>query len=133
MDVDSVRQFCKTLPHATETVQWGNDLVFKIGGKMFAVVALEPSKVWLSFKATTEQFGELTERQGIIPAPYMARAHWVALEHEDVLKAAELKRFLRQAYDRLFNLRSDVIPIYFAITPNETTAVSAAIAGSPPR
>ena len=80
-------------------MQWGNDLVFKIGGKMFAVVALEPSKVWLSFKATPEQFAELTERQGIIPAPYLARSHWVALESEDTLGAPELKRFLRQAYD----------------------------------
>jgi len=97
--LDSVRGFCTALPHATETVQWGNDLVFKIGGKMFAVVALEPSKVWLSFKATPEQFAELTERHGIIPAPYLARAHWVALESEDALGAPELKRFLRQAYD----------------------------------
>ena len=99
MTVDSVRRFCTALPHATETVQWGNDLVFKIGGKMFAVVSLEPSKVWLSFKATPEQFAELTERQGIIPAPYLARSHWVALENEDTLGASELKRFLRQAYD----------------------------------
>ena len=99
MTLDSIRSFCTALPHATETVQWGNDLVFKIGGKMFAVVALEPSKVWLSFKATPQQFAELTERNGIIPAPYLARAHWVALESEDALGAPELKRFLRQAYD----------------------------------
>ena len=99
MDVDSVRRFCKALPHATETVQWGNDLVFKIGGKMFAVTVLEPAKVWLSFKTTPEQFSELTERQGIIPAPYLARAHWVSLEHEEAMGAAELKRLLRQSYD----------------------------------
>ena len=100
MTVDSVRRFCTALPHATETVQWGNDLVFKIGGKMFAVVALEPSKVWLSFKATPEQFAELTERQGIIPAPYLARSHWVALESEDTLGCSlNSSGFLRQAYD----------------------------------
>jgi predicted DNA-binding protein (MmcQ/YjbR family) len=102
VDVDSVRRFCTALPHATETVQWGNDLVFKVGGKMFAVTALEPSKVWLSFKVTPEQFAELTERQGIIPAPYLARSHWVGLESEDALGAAELKRFLRQSYDLVF-------------------------------
>ena len=99
MTIDSVRKFCKSLPHTTEQVQWGNDLVFKIGGKMYAVVALEPSKVWMSFKSTPEQFAELTERPGIIPAPYSARYHWVALESEDAMPAAELKQRLRGSYE----------------------------------
>jgi len=99
MNLDSVRRYCMSLPHTTETVQWGNDLVFKIGGKMYAVVATEPSKVWLSFKCSPEDFAELAERASIIPAPYLARAQWVALESEDALAAAELKRQLRRAYD----------------------------------
>jgi len=99
MDVEWVRRYCLGLPHATESVQWGNDLVFKIGGKMFAVTCLEPAKVWMSFKCSPEDFAELTERPGIIPAPYLARAQWVALESEDALTAAETKRQLKRAYD----------------------------------
>jgi predicted DNA-binding protein (MmcQ/YjbR family) len=99
MSVEFVRRFCMSLPHATENVQWGNDLVFKVAGKMFAVMALEPAKVWLSFKCTPEDFADLTERPGIIPAPYMARAQWVALENEDALNAAALKKQIRQSYD----------------------------------
>jgi len=38
-----------------------------------------------------------------------------------------VSELLRQAYDQIFNQRTEVIPIYFAITRNETTAVSAAI------
>src|SRR5688500_3459663 len=41
--------------------------------------------------------------------------------------SAGVSELLRQAYDQIFNQRSEVIPIYFAITRNETTAVSAAI------
>ncbi|PYS68826.1 MAG: hypothetical protein DMF69_18900 [Acidobacteria bacterium] len=41
--------------------------------------------------------------------------------------AAGVSELLRQAYDQIFNERSDVIPIYFAFTRNETTAVSTAI------
>lgn len=41
--------------------------------------------------------------------------------------SAGVSELLRQAYDRIFNQRTDVIPIYFAFTRNETTAVSAAI------
>ena len=67
-------------PHTTEEVLWGGDLVFKIGGKMYAVTVLEPGPLCLSFKCTPETFAELTERPGIIPAPYSARYHWVALK-----------------------------------------------------
>jgi predicted DNA-binding protein (MmcQ/YjbR family) len=99
MNVDWVRQYCLSFPKATEQVQWGNDLVFKVAGKMFAVMGLEPGDHWLSFKCTPEEFAELTEQEGIRPAPYMARAQWVALETKDAVSQKELKRLLRQAYD----------------------------------
>ena len=76
MTLDAVRKFCRALPGATEDVKWGNDLVFSVGGKMFAVVCLEPPHQ-ISFKCTPEEFAELIEREGIIPAPYLARAMWV--------------------------------------------------------
>jgi len=99
MDIESVRQFCLSLPHADEKVQWGNDLLFRIGEKMFAVAALEPSHgVALSFKCTPEKFAELVEQEGIIPAPYMARHHWVGLERFDALPDRELKPLLKTAY-----------------------------------
>ena len=102
MDVDFVRAICQKLPHTTEQVQWGADLVFKVGGKMFAVTSLEPAAVCLSFKCTPEDFAALTEIPGIIPAPYLARAQWVALESEDALPAAEIKRYLKQSYELVF-------------------------------
>jgi predicted DNA-binding protein (MmcQ/YjbR family) len=98
MTIDGVRAYCMSMPHATESVMWGNDLVFKIGGKMFAVVVLEPAKVWLSLKCSPEEFAELVERPGIIPAPYSARYHWIALETHDALSAPELKRRLCRSY-----------------------------------
>lgn len=102
MNIDWVREYCLSLPHTTEKIQWVDDLVFKIGGKMFAVVVLEPAKVWLSFKATPEEFAELVEQPGIIPAPYAARAKWVALQTPNALPPAELQRLLRQSYDLVF-------------------------------
>jgi predicted DNA-binding protein (MmcQ/YjbR family) len=98
MNVDWIRAHCMALPHAAEKVQWGDDLVFKVAEKMFAVAAMVPSKAVLSFKSTPEEFAELVERPGVIPAPYMARAHWVALETEDAIPRAELKRLLTQSY-----------------------------------
>src|SRR6266853_2219727 len=99
MNVDWLREICLSFPGTTEQIQWGNDLVFKVGGKMFAVTPLEPAPVLLSFKASPENFAELTERSDIIPAPYLARAQWVALQTRDALPAEELARLLRESYD----------------------------------
>ena len=99
MDAESVRKFCLSLPHVTEDVQWESDLLFRIGNKMFAVVALDAATDHrMSFKCTPEVFAELTEREGIGPAPYVARYHWVALERFDALPERELKELLRNAY-----------------------------------
>jgi predicted DNA-binding protein (MmcQ/YjbR family) len=104
MNSESVRAHCLSFPHATENVQWGNDLVFKIAGKMFAVMVLEPpAKYMLSFKCTEEKFNELIEQDGIDPAPYMARNKWAALERFDVLSDRELKELLGNSYQLVFD------------------------------
>jgi predicted DNA-binding protein (MmcQ/YjbR family) len=103
MDIEEVRAYCLSFPHVTEKVQWGNDLVFKIGGKMFAVTILEgASKYCLSFKCTEEKFAELIEQEGIDPAPYSARYYWVALREFSALSEKDLKALLRDAYDLVF-------------------------------
>jgi predicted DNA-binding protein (MmcQ/YjbR family) len=101
MSLDWVRQHCLALPHVTEHVPWG-DLVFKIGGKMFAASSLTPEGHRMSFKCTPEEFAELIEKPGIVPAPYAARMHWVALETEDALPRTEIKRLIIQAYQLVF-------------------------------
>jgi predicted DNA-binding protein (MmcQ/YjbR family) len=98
MDIERLRKLLISLPGATEQIQWGDDLVFKVGGKMFAVAPLEPMQVRLCFKCSDEDFADLIERPGIIPAPYLARARWVALESESTLPSPELERLLRRAH-----------------------------------
>jgi predicted DNA-binding protein (MmcQ/YjbR family) len=98
MSVEWVRRHCLSLPHTTEKVQWGDNLVFKVAGKIYAIAALEPGNRWLSFKCSPADFAELTERPGIVPAPYLARAQWVALETGDVLPRSEVKRLLTNAH-----------------------------------
>ena len=102
MDVSWLRNYCLTLPHTTESVQWGDNLVLKVGGKMYALANLEPAEHWLAFKCSPEDFAELCEREGVSPAPYLARAQWVAVENEATIPRAELKVLLRRAYDLVF-------------------------------
>jgi predicted DNA-binding protein (MmcQ/YjbR family) len=99
MNIDQLRKLCLSFPGATEQTVWEGDLTFKVANKMFAHTVLEVAPVWLSFKSSPENFAELTERQGIIPAPYLARAQWVALETRDALSIEELTGLLRESYD----------------------------------
>ena len=98
MDASWVRDLCLSFPSVTEHMIWGNDLTFKVAGKMFAHAVLEPAPVWLSFKTSPDNFFELTERPNIIPAPYLARAKWVGLETKDALSSAELSALIRESY-----------------------------------
>jgi predicted DNA-binding protein (MmcQ/YjbR family) len=99
MDIDQLRKLCLSFPGTTEQVQWGDNLLFKVGGKMFAVTSLEPARLWLSLKADPQEFAELTERQGVIPAPYLARAKWVAIESAQTLPSLEVAALLRKSYE----------------------------------
>ncbi len=73
MNIEQLREFCLSFPHATEDVKWEKGLCFLVGEKMFCVGGLEPSDTWqFSFKCTPEKFAELVEIDGIIPAPYVA-------------------------------------------------------------
>jgi predicted DNA-binding protein (MmcQ/YjbR family) len=99
MHVEELRKHCLSFPGATEHQIWGADLTFKVGNKMFAHTVLEVAPVWLSFKTSDEKFAELLERQDVIPAPYLARAKWVALETREAIPATELRELLREAYE----------------------------------
>src|SRR5208283_4178705 len=98
MEIDTIREYCLQFPHTTEVVQWGSDLCFKVDGKLFVVAAIEMVPQRLSFKVTPENFAELCERPGIIPAPYMARAQWVSLEWLNALPDSELRELIAESY-----------------------------------
>ena len=114
MTLEQIRAFCTSLPHVTEKIQWGDDLVFKVGGKMFCV-AYTGVPTNCSFRPDDEQRFELLEIEGVIPAPYMARAGWVSVRDTKAVKAAEIKKGIRSSYD-----------YYFAKLPKKVQAALAA-------
>ena len=103
MDNERVREFCLSLPHVTESVNWGHHLVFwvgdkAIGGKMFALIHLDGEGTGvLWFHCGAEHYPEMLEIESIIPAPYMAKAFWVTVERWDVLRQREFEDELRKA------------------------------------
>lgn len=105
MDAERIRAYLLTLPHVVETMQWGNNLVFwvgdkAIGGKMFALINLDDDqdRQAISYSAGPERYSELLEIDGILPAPYMARIHWVAVERWDIFRSSEWEQQLAAAH-----------------------------------
>jgi predicted DNA-binding protein (MmcQ/YjbR family) len=109
MDAERAREYLLRLPHVVETMQWGANLVFwvgdkAIGGKMFAVLNLdEAQKAVVSFAAGPERYAELLETDGVFPAPYLARAHWVSIRHWGVLRATELEEQLKLGHSLIYD------------------------------
>ncbi len=104
MDADLLRVFLRKLPHVVETMQWGANLVFwvgdkAIGGKMFALVNLEEDgRGVISYAAGPERYAELLETEGVLPAPYFARIHWVCVERWQVFPTTRWQEELRSAH-----------------------------------
>jgi predicted DNA-binding protein (MmcQ/YjbR family) len=125
MDAERAREFLRRLPHVAETMQWGENLVFwvgdkAVGGKMFALVNLDADgRAVMSFSAGPERFHELVENDGVVPAPYMARLHWVALERWGAIPHRELEALLREARDRTYEKLPKRTKDALALPPGE--------------
>src|SRR5215813_9248597 len=99
MTPKQIDAYCGKLPAATRTVQWEGVIVFKVGGKMFCLIAPEEHSVGrISFKSAPEHYDALSRSPGFRPAPYLARAKWVSVDDPAVLTAAEMKAYIRRAH-----------------------------------
>jgi predicted DNA-binding protein (MmcQ/YjbR family) len=99
MDFDKLRETCLSFPGVTEGVKWENHICFMVGEKMFCITTIDDGEEGVSLKVSDEDFEKLTEREGIIPAPYMARNKWVRIDRYKYLKPKEWEQYLRQSYE----------------------------------
>jgi predicted DNA-binding protein (MmcQ/YjbR family) len=97
VNVAALQQFCRSLPGATESIKWEDNLVFSVGGKMFAAFHAEDG-VPVGFPCSDEEFDRLTDLPGIIPAPYAARFGWVSVRKKGALPQAEAKSLMKAAH-----------------------------------
>lgn len=99
-DVEWIRKLCLSFPEVTEDMPWGDDLCFKVRGKIFTGMVLSDGRFpRITLKCSPEAFHELLEIEGISPAPYVGRYKWVMLANSNVLAAAELEALIRQSYE----------------------------------
>lgn len=98
MNAADLEKLCMSLKGTTQDIKWGNDLCYLIGEKMYCAISLKGAQN-ISFKATPEDFSELTEREGIVPAPYVARYYWVMVHNLRSLTPKEWKIYVQKSYE----------------------------------
>ncbi len=91
-----MRAFCLSLPGATEGLKWEDHICFMVAEKMFCITGEHGGA---SIKVSDEDFEVLTEREGIIAAPYMARNKWVSIQRPNALRPKEWEHYLEQSYN----------------------------------
>lgn len=103
MNLDSIRALCLSFPGASEGLQWGECLLFRVEKKILVNVTLAetPPRVWL--KCTPERCAELLEIEGIHRAPYIGKHDWVELERMDLLRDAEMREVIAESYQNIRN------------------------------
>lgn len=101
MTIFEIRNLCLTFPGVTEDIKWGDHLCFNIGGKMFLVTAPDNVPVSATFKTSDGDFETLPNRQGFIPAPYLARNKWIFVD--------DIKRFSKKEWEKYLKLSYSII------------------------
>ncbi|TWI03417.1 putative DNA-binding protein (MmcQ/YjbR family) [Luteimonas cucumeris] len=98
MKIAAVRRLVSAWPGVSEDVKWSGVLVFSVGGKMFCAMRVAAAG-GLAFRVEAERFLEYTDRPGVVPAPFLARWHWVSLAVPDALPDAEVRVAIRRSYE----------------------------------
>ncbi len=99
MKLAAIKKFCASLPYAKGEIKWDVDLVYSIGGRMFCVACTDKTgKEVVCFKVDDDRFLEMTDREGFMPAPYLARAKWVQISDLSKIRDAEMKSLIQNSY-----------------------------------
>jgi predicted DNA-binding protein (MmcQ/YjbR family) len=100
MNLEQVRDYCLARPAATEDQPFGPDnLVFKVGGRMFGLLALDRVPPAIALKCDPERAMELRERYAAVTsAPYMDKRLWNAVVLDGEVPPAEVREMIDDSY-----------------------------------
>jgi predicted DNA-binding protein (MmcQ/YjbR family) len=101
MDLAQFREYCLSKACATESTPFGPDvLVFKVGGKMFALAALDELPTTVNLKCDPDLALELRDRyEQVTPGYHMNKKHWNSVEIEGGIPDPELQTMIDHSYD----------------------------------
>jgi predicted DNA-binding protein (MmcQ/YjbR family) len=101
MDLPEAIELCLTFPGAEETTPFGPDvLVYKVGGKLFALTVPDDFPPRMNLKCDPERSIALRDDyDGIIPGYHMNKRHWNTVRLESSVPSALIRELIRHSYD----------------------------------
>jgi predicted DNA-binding protein (MmcQ/YjbR family) len=101
MNLEHFREYCLSKSHATESTPFGPDvLVFKVGGKLFALATLDEVPTRVNLKCDPDLALELRDRyEQVTPGYHMNKKHWNTVEIEGNIPDPELRNMIDHSYD----------------------------------
>jgi predicted DNA-binding protein (MmcQ/YjbR family) len=101
MEIESFREYCLAKAAVTESTPFGEDvLVFKVSGKMFALVALDEVPATANLKCDPDRALELRDRyEQVRPGYHMNKKHWNTVEIDSGISDSELRNMIDDSYD----------------------------------
>jgi predicted DNA-binding protein (MmcQ/YjbR family) len=104
MDVASFRDYCLSKPDVTESLPFDNNtLVFKLNGKIFALVDIEAGES-CNLKCNPERALELrSQYHSVNPGFHMNKKHWNTILLQGDVDEILLKELINHSYESVFN------------------------------
>jgi len=101
MELSDFREYCLNKPGAVEETPFGPDtLVFKVGGKIFALAALDEVPTTVNLKCEPDLALDLRDRyQQVTPGYHMNKKHWNTVEIESGIPITELRKMIDHSYE----------------------------------
>ena len=105
MNIEEVRKYCLSLKGTEEDYPFGEDtLVFKVGGKIFALASLDSIPLQINLKCDPEKAIELREKfESVIPGYHMNKKHWNTVIQDGNVKTKELQEWIKDSYNLVIN------------------------------
>ena len=101
MDLEEFREYCLSKPNAAESTPFGEDvLVFKVGGKIFALASLDDIPPRVNLKCDPERALDLRDRyEDVRPGYHMNKKHWNTVELAGRIPERELRGMIDHSYE----------------------------------
>lgn len=118
MDIESAREYCLSLPHATEDIAFGDGiLLFRVCNKIFACMTLDGSD-YFALKCDPDYAIELRDRyHEIQPAYHWNKRHWNQLPLRGTLPTTLIQSLIRHSYTQVIKkLPKKLLTLYPALT-----------------
>ncbi|MCY7358982.1 MAG: MmcQ/YjbR family DNA-binding protein [Rudanella sp.] len=105
MNVEALRDYCLNKPHATESLPFGpENLVLKVGGKVFALISLDANPASINLKCNPELAEQLREEFSVVlPGYHMNKRHWNTVLTEPSIKWVQVQEWIDHSYELVWN------------------------------